>query len=102
MAVDPTFKSDFHHAIAAAGLEFTPPVAWTAHVADTESTHSLAIHEASLAAHCFCSMTVDVQGIECNLTILLSMAYLTLDDCSRPHAAALPESARRKVFLECF
>ena len=27
MAVDPTFKSDFHHAIAAVGLEFTPPVA---------------------------------------------------------------------------
>lgn len=67
MEADPTFKNDFQQASAAAGLEFSPPIAQTTHLADRESTHSLAKHEASLAMDCFCiigTTTVDAQGTE--------------------------------------
>lgn len=63
MEADPTFNNDFHQAIAAAGLECTPPMAETTHLADRGLTHSFVKHWA-LAVDCFCIIdtTVDAQG----------------------------------------
>lgn len=62
MAVDPTFKNDFHQAMAPAGLDFTPLMAQTVCLADTELTRSLVNHEGSLAAHCFYLLTIDARA----------------------------------------